>query len=213
VEEDSRDAIGPKSKRTKASDGKKSQRSEEGFVPMDDDEPEEQLSRNPPRKGKRKSMLRPRGTTASKKSRALQVNQQAEPDPTSSDSDNSVEDANSSSVAYVMSSPGAHMDDRAPKSGQTGDTLAQSEGKVPLPSYYEPRGPGDTWTCPYDGCDHQVWDARAAESIKMISDHFEKVHEGAAEEVVNQESRPWVSVGYCCHRLVITVSSANRVCK
>ena len=64
----------------------------------------------------------------------------------------------------------------------------------PLPSYYEPRGPGDTWTCPYDGCLHQVWAARDSSSVDMITDHFVKTHASNAEDLINQESRPWVSV-------------------
>ncbi|MCJ1376958.1 hypothetical protein MMC17_000048 [Xylographa soralifera] len=71
----------------------------------------------------------------------------------------------------------------------------------PLPSYYEPRGPGDTWTCPYDGCVHQVWAARDSSSVDMIKDHFVKTHAGNAEDLINQESRPWVSVDHLLERV------------
>lgn len=66
--------------------------------------------------------------------------------------------------------------------------------RSPLPSYYEPHGPGDTWTCPYNGCNHKVWDARALDSLNMIQDHFTDAHAGNVEELINMESRPWVSV-------------------
>ena len=64
----------------------------------------------------------------------------------------------------------------------------------PLPSYYEPQGDGENWTCPYDGCMHKVWAARESSSLDMIKDHFVETHAGNAEDLIYQESRPWVSV-------------------
>ena len=65
----------------------------------------------------------------------------------------------------------------------------------PLPSYYEPHGPGDTWQCPYDGCVYKVWDARKPASVEMIKKHFVTTHASNAEDLIYQESKPWVSVG------------------
>ena len=67
-------------------------------------------------------------------------------------------------------------------------------GSNPLPSYYEPRGHGDKWECPFDGCNRQVWNARDAESVEMIKLHFVEFHASNAQDLIHQESRPWVSV-------------------
>lgn len=63
-----------------------------------------------------------------------------------------------------------------------------------LPSYYEPRGYGDVWSCPYDACVHRVYDARHSASVDLIKEHFVKTHAGNAQHLIAQESRPWVSV-------------------
>ena len=63
-----------------------------------------------------------------------------------------------------------------------------------LPSYYEPQGPGNTWTCPYGGCSYKVWEAREGPSIEMIKEHFVDTHAGKAADLVNEERRPWTSV-------------------
>ncbi|MCJ1281584.1 hypothetical protein MMC26_000904 [Xylographa opegraphella] len=81
------------------------------------------------------------------------------------------------------------LTEKSPKKSEWATTTGD-----PFPSYYEPRGPGDTWTCPYDGCVHQVWAARDPSSVNMIKDHFVTTHAGSAEDLINQESRPWVSV-------------------
>lgn len=63
-----------------------------------------------------------------------------------------------------------------------------------LPSYYEPHGLGDTWTCPYGECSYKVWNARDDISIEMIKEHFVDTHAGKAADLVKEESRPWTSV-------------------
>jgi hypothetical protein len=197
IDDDSQDTLEPRSKKAKTSNGKKYQKAEEHAMVTDDGEVEEQPATNSLGKGRRKSMLRPKGATASKKSRALQVNKQAESDSSPSDSENSIDDATGSSMAYVMSSPTMSMDDDISKNNRassSASTFVQPGGKGPLPAYYEPGGPDDTWICPYDGCNYQVWNAQTSESIEMISKHFERLHAERAEDIIHEESRPWVSV-------------------
>jgi len=64
----------------------------------------------------------------------------------------------------------------------------------PIPSYYKFYDPGDAWTCPYQTCSYQVWDAREAASIEMIKEHFVETHASNAEDLVYEERRPWVSI-------------------
>ena len=65
---------------------------------------------------------------------------------------------------------------------------------APLPSYYEPHGPGDTWTCPYNGCSRKIWGARDVLCIHLIKEHFLATHAGKVADLVHQESRPEVSI-------------------
>ena len=66
-------------------------------------------------------------------------------------------------------------------------------GDTPLPSYYEPLGPGDTWTCPYTGCNRRVWGARDVEGIILIEKHFVLQHAGKVIDLIHEKSRPWIS--------------------
>ncbi|MCJ1403731.1 hypothetical protein MMC11_006954 [Xylographa trunciseda] len=155
----------------------------------------------------RKSGLRPKSNKASKKFMGRQRNNLSMKEEwlyqgNDAEDPDSVEEDEQAPVSPTLSMKNGltngstngttkkpHLTENSPKKSEwstgTGD---------PLPSYYEPRGPGDTWTCPYDGCVHQVWAARDPSSVDMIKDHFVKTHAGNAEDLINQESRPWVSV-------------------
>ena len=66
-----------------------------------------------------------------------------------------------------------------------------------IPSY-EPQGPGDAWTCAFDGCNYKVYQARALASKEMIKAHFIDHAEKAQEQLdlIQNESRPYLSVQY-----------------
>lgn len=151
------------------------------------------------RKATRQSILRPKSTQASKK-----FSNRQEP-PCSSNKDHSDGDdlsLDSSTdlgtsrglLIPVLTTPKLLLD--------TCGTTHRAEALkfdlppviTPLPSYYHLSGPGDSWTCPFDGCNHNIYDARTPESIDMIESHFIKIHAGNAEDLINQESRPWASV-------------------
>ena len=64
-----------------------------------------------------------------------------------------------------------------------------------LPSL-EPQGPGDLWTCTFEGCSHRVHEASSKGGKTRIKDHF-KTHADQAQEKINlalNESRPYLPV-------------------
>ncbi|MCJ1431310.1 hypothetical protein MMC27_000661 [Xylographa pallens] len=159
----------------------------------------------------RKSVLRPKSSKASKKFMGrhrnslsikeewlYQGNDAEDPDDIGEDDEVPVSPTMSMKNGLTNGVTNGTTNGTTKKPQLTENNSKKSEWSTitgdPLPSYYEPRGPGDTWTCPYDGCVHQVWDARASSSVDMIKDHFVKTHAGNAEDLINQESRPWVSV-------------------
>ena len=64
-----------------------------------------------------------------------------------------------------------------------------------LPST-EPQGPGDLWTCTFEGCFHRVHGASSSDGKARIMEHF-KTHETQAQEKIDlvlNESRPYLPV-------------------
>lgn len=175
---------------------------EEG-ISADDEEREKEEGRRigsgNPRKRKRESILRPKSNKAAKKYASRQQGSRAREEE-GSDDDVELDDAPIVSAAHGIDTkilpPTLPNRPEAVKASVKipKETIWADSSNNPLPSYYEPRGPGDTWTCPYDGCLYQVWDARDTFSIDMIKDHFVDIHASNAESLVNQESRPWASV-------------------
>ena len=64
-----------------------------------------------------------------------------------------------------------------------------------LPSS-EPQGPGDLWTCTFEGCFHRVHEASKPDGKARIMEHF-KTHATHAQEKIDlalNESRPYLPV-------------------
>ena len=64
-----------------------------------------------------------------------------------------------------------------------------------LPST-EPQGPGDLWTCTFEGCLHRVHEASHSDGKTRIMEHF-KTHATQAQEKIDlalNESRPYLPV-------------------
>lgn len=64
-----------------------------------------------------------------------------------------------------------------------------------LPSM-EPQGPGDLWTCIFDGCFHRVHEASSSDGKMKVKEHF-KAHATQAQEKIDlvlNESRPYLPV-------------------
>ena len=159
-----------------------------------------------PKKHKRHSILRPKSNKASKKSmnrrhslRSQHGDQENDDDVDARDSDFGTEDNGLTPNTTTYAYPATRLAGAQPTTNKTPTQLSakplwSDHTNHPLPSYYEPHGPGDTWQCPYDGCVYKVWDARNPSSIEMIKNHFVKTHASNAEDLIYQESRPWVSV-------------------
>lgn len=71
-----------------------------------------------------------------------------------------------------------------------------------LPSA-EPQGPGDLWTCTFEGCLHRVHEASRPDGKARIMEHF-KTHATQAQEKIDlalNESRPYLPVNNLVRRL------------
>ena len=59
-----------------------------------------------------------------------------------------------------------------------------------------PQGPGDLWTCPFEGCRHRVHQASSDTGKRSLREHVE-THQQSAQEKINlvvHESRPYLPV-------------------
>lgn len=167
-----------------------------------------------PRSRKRKSILQPKGGKFAQKAayrkQTLRSNTRIWSQSTGGIEkfSSSGEDEEASIARDEVSLPRVMSSQSKPQ-----DTVQQRvEDKAigaPLPSYYEPRGYGETWICPYDGCYHKVPNTRDVASVNAIKDHFVANHAGTAQELINQESRPWVSVSHLLER-VTGIASLQR---
>ena len=60
----------------------------------------------------------------------------------------------------------------------------------------EPQGPGELWTCTFDGCFYRVHEASTSEGKRRVQEHF-KTHASQAQEKIElalHESRPYLPV-------------------
>lgn len=64
-----------------------------------------------------------------------------------------------------------------------------------LPSF-QPQGPGDLWTCAFEGCGHRVYESSTPAGYIRIKEHFQ-THAYQAQEKIDlayEESRPYLPV-------------------
>lgn len=72
---------------------------------------------------------------------------------------------------------------------------------VPHAKYYESVGPGDVWTCLFDGCNERVYDARTPAAMKLITLHFSNKHADRMEDLIKAEMRPYNKVDHLLSRV------------
>lgn len=180
-----------------------------------DDGPETPSQNSSPGNGshKRKSILQPKGSKYSKKAMARRGNF---PVADHSDSENSsVEEIENgaSPLATVAARTTATLPNRtaaqpAKHSSALDDYASHhtylpriTEKKIlvsyPLPSTI-PQGPGDVWTCTFEGCHKRVHAASTEEGKAEMQEHF-RDHTTSAEEKIQlamTESRPYLPVKY-----------------
>ncbi|KAL9101152.1 MAG: hypothetical protein Q9163_003554 [Psora crenata] len=160
---------------------------------------------------KRKSILRPSGSRYSKKARKAIGRRKSVPDP--GDTDN-VENERIETMPPAEESPittiknDRHLDLLTnPPTNQPSPTSPPSPRYLPrkylevksvrydVPNM-EPQGPGDMWTCTFEGCYHKIQRASTRNGKTKIEDHF-VTHKSQAQEKIDlayNESRPYLPV-------------------
>ena len=149
---------------------------------------------------KRRSTLRPRRDKSSKSYRgstAYQIHDEAL--GSSECSHGSAIKLDNIKISNPSLNPGpAHgPNDRASATHESHHSANQDT----QPLYCKPRGPGDMWFCPYDGCNRKVLEAKKPDSITLIKDHFSTAHAANVETLVNSECEPWVSVDHLVRKI------------
>ena len=163
---------------------------------------------------KRKSILQPSGSKYSKKSRKATGRRRSIPvltalTPSDNDEDEDEEETPStenSPITTIKNDDHLHlitnpqMEDACSDGSPPPQFMPRKyfELKVvqfDLPSM-EPQGPGDLWTCAFDGCFHRIHKARSPTGKTKIREHF-KTHKSDAQEKIDlalDESRPYLPV-------------------
>ena len=160
---------------------------------------------------KRKSVLRPAGSKSSKKAAGRRQSFRSDKEEDDSKDDfsensHSVEsptpingiftrtDQDEASNATALP-PGAALSRNSALSGLPVRRTVVEITQHALPSY-EPQGPGDTWICPFDGCNYRVYNVTKPESREIIKSHFGTHSEQAQEklDLIYKESRPYLPV-------------------
>ena len=155
-----------------------------------------------PRGRKRKSILQPKGSKFSKKaagrrnsSRVAEVQDNDEVDE-----DEILEDASPlATAASNRNKRQPRTEDDAPNESYH-EYLPKPYIEVKLVRYdlptTIPQGPGDTWSCEFEGCVKMVYKGSTEEGKEKIKAHFRE-HEAAAQEkidLVMNERRPYLPV-------------------
>lgn len=181
----------------------------------EDDDPETPSPKSSPENGshKRKSILQPKGSKYSTK--AMQRRGKiaiAKPSNSDNSSDEEMVDGASplaTAAARNTTTLPNRTSSRPTKHSSALDNYAShhtylpriTEKKIlvsyPLPST-EPQGPGDIWTCTFEGCNKRVHAASTGEGQAEMQEHFREHTASAAEKIqlAMTESRPYLPVKY-----------------
>jgi hypothetical protein len=152
-----------------------------------------------------RSVLRPRGTLSAKKyARHLAA---TNPSENATDADADAEDGDESEEDFEdQDTPSKQAYLAGLKGGKpTEPVRAKKGGAASKPNiraaYYENIGPGDVWTCPYDGCNERVYDAHSATAIRLMEEHFSDKHADSMTDLIKAEMRPYNKVGHLLSRV------------
>ena len=158
---------------------------------------------------KRKSILQPSGGKYSKKAAGRRKGPAA---ATSTNDSQEVSDddlaADDSPITTLRNAKDLELLTNPPTNRSTPDPDHPPSPKFLPRKYHElkdvqydipstdPQGPGDLWTCTFEGCYHRVHEASTAAGKKRIKEHF-KTHATQAQEKIDlvlDESRPYLPV-------------------
>lgn len=170
-----------------------------------EDEIEEEPSSPQETSRKRKSILQPKGSKYSKKAtgRRRSFRKPSTEFNSGEDEDLVMEDASPLATAAPRATsqilPKTHssvLDDYASHHEYLPRKYVESQlVRYKLPST-EPQGPGDIWTCTFEGCRQRVHAASTPDGKEKIKSHFRE-HAKAAQAKIDlalQESRPYLPV-------------------
>ncbi|KAL6721571.1 hypothetical protein ACLMJK_000675 [Lecanora helva] len=154
---------------------------------------------------KQKSILQPSGGKYSKKAAARQKGLQRETGNEDDDGNNCSQMAESPitvlrsgrQLEALTNPPASHSSPEStpPPKAMPRKYLELQVVEYELPSTL-PQGPGELWTCTFDGCSHRVHEASSLEGKRRVQDHF-KSHASQAQEKIDlvlTESRPYLPV-------------------
>ena len=171
--------------------------------PLSDDTELDSVDSGPKsRKRKARSVLRPKSSKSAKKAMRRRSNVDEAHNVEEHDTSDNAEEKNyhvrKGDIAkhpspMLPAAQGQISESKAHPKARTkkpGDLECMGE---PLPSFYETRGLTDTWKCPYSVCNVTYQHAKSTQSIERIKNHFVNAHASNAEDLVNQELRPWIS--------------------
>ena len=172
-----------------------------------DDEAEKGTSSQRETSRKRKSILQPKGSKYSKKATGRRQSFRTTNVESNEDEDEDVVMEDASPLATAA--PRITTTNQAPpkKHSSALDDYASHHEYLPrnyieskLVSYQipstEPQGPGDLWTCTFEGCRHRVHAASTPDGKERIKAHF-KEHADSAQAKIDlalKESRPYLPV-------------------
>jgi len=160
---------------------------------------------------KQKSILQPSGGKYSKKAaarrRGLSALQQLDGSQDEEDGDNNERALSEESPIPTMHNSRDPEEFTNPQSNRSSLDAASSPDLLPrkylelkvveydLPST-EPQGPGDLWTCTFEGCFNRVHEASTSEGKTRMKEHF-RTHASQAQEKIDlvlNERRPYLPV-------------------
>ncbi len=180
-------------------------RGEETDSSDEDDEGNDNGPTRPnPRGRKRKSILQPKGSKFSKKAAGRLNSLRAAQTRDDYDDDEIMEDASPLATATATTqnrNKRQAPSDRTPPEAPYHEYLPGPYIEVKLVQYDlptdRPQGPGDLWSCEFEGCTKRVYEGSTDEGQKKIREHFQE-HQASAREkldLVMNERRPYLPVG------------------
>ena len=159
---------------------------------------------------KRKSILQPSGGKTARKAAGrrkslLAVDGSIEGSHLEKENDEDLQYSEGSLITTIRSAENLELMTNPPRDGSPAD----AHGPRYLPKKYlelrvveydlpstEPQGPGELWTCTFEGCFHRLHEASKPDGKARIIEHF-KTHATQAQEKIDlalNESRPYLPV-------------------
>lgn len=171
----------------------------------EDDDDDDGPARPSQRGRKRKSILQPKGSKFSKKAAGRRNSFRAARTPDDGDDDEIMEDVSPLATATAIAN--THNQNKHPPRSDPAPSEVPYHEYLPRPYievklvHYDlptdrPQGPGDLWSCEFEGCTKRVYEGSTEEGKQKIKEHFRE-HEASAKEkidLVMNERRPYLPV-------------------